>query len=329
MDSVSKELKSDHTSLAEPVPSDPITATATATVPSTSTTGNHVNQAMNGGGEDVLRKPRPNTGNSASKRSPLLSGKDSSQYQLVFIDDTSSEASLTDSPLLHDPFNRALQQHFSSTQQNSSLEDSQASAESDVPADTDTNMDANTDANLASSGVSAAELMSARSAAEDVRKAASPPHSDADTLDQAESAPIRGEVAGTTCTSGADETLDSCHHEKLTSNGKSFPDSQNSSNKELEGSGNLNSPPREQGIMSSSPEPNLKLNEFSTLRSRSTSSEEVGQKSHPLSFLTSDSDLAATPTPPPPPYSPIPNTSGKIIIDLISLLNTDESNNGI
>ena len=69
---------------------------------------------------------------------------------------------------------------------------------------------------------------------------------------------------------------------------------------------------------SQSPDPE-QSDQLSSRRSRSTSLEEVGQgqqqqqqKTHPLSFLTSDSELGETPTPPPaPPYSPVPNTSGR------------------
>lgn len=282
MDQVSAgKAKPDHISFAQTDTSSTLSSTA-ATL-----TGNHTSQARNGSGMEL---PLHSTAGKTSARPPSLAQKESSQYQLVFgIEDTSSETSLTDSPLLHDPSNRLLQ-HFPPPLQDASSESSQASR---VCGYSSTVMNAD----AGSLGASAERENSGVDAT--AGSPFNPPSTQEDLpVDRVDVAPVKGEEL----------QKDVANHDtKVISNGNTPSDSPR---------------PRSGSVPTASPRSHSQSpdraakepDQFLALRSRSTSPEEVGyqQKARPLSFLTSDSDLGETPTPSPaPPYSPVLNTSGE------------------
>ena len=222
-------------------------------------------------------RPHPPPGGVASR--------DTSQYQLVFgIDDTSSEASFTDSPLLHD---RALH-----TQQDNDPGDPPQSR--DPPQNEGSSI-----AKVSHTGGGLCTAVSMPVSAVGV--------------DSADSAPVRGEVAGTGAgvpdVSTTNEMLLDSTHKPLNGFSSSPKNSLGQERNKSDSGAGLPVQGRARS-QSQSPEAELKLDDI-PLRSRSASLED-GPKAHPLSFLTSDSELGETPTPPPQAaYSPIPNTSGK------------------
>lgn len=290
MNPVTDEAKPDHISFAQPISAHPGTATTTASSTASSTTtsltGNHVGQAMNGDGNEP---PLLHAGSKPKSARP--STLESSQYQLVFgIEDTSSETSLTDSPL-HDQSNRILH-HFSPPLQDASSESSQADKECDHSVVTN--------ADAGSQGASAERE---NASGFGVNAGAGNPFTPEDsTVDRADLTPVEG------------EKLHKDHDTKVIGNGSLPSESQSSPSKDLDGSEQGKSAPLPKSQSQSPDREASESDEIPALRSRSTSSEEVGQqqKAHPLSFLTSDSELGETPTPPPAPtYSPVPNTSGE------------------
>ncbi len=317
-----------HGTLTSPPVTTPITST------SDSTANNHFNQTTTtttienhteGLGSESSPPPPPLAQSSVGIGRPnRLTQRDSSQYQLVFdIEDTSSETSLTDSPLISDASKRVLQQFALSATQHSGVSESedQTGSKSEIPA--------------VQQAVPDPESLYDRekrvsSAAEDDKL---------NSVDSAESAaPIRGEVAGGVAMeieippdtdpshqqqqqNGISATSDSGLLTSSTQNSASFNPGNLDGNSTISlpsGRGVVTSSPKSR---SRSPESDVKLEDIA-LRSRSVSEEEEEgegrprQKPHPLSFLTSDSELGETPTPPPnaPAYSPILNTSGESVL---------------
>lgn len=294
----------DHTSLSHPDASIPGTTSA-------STAQKHLSQAMNGA--DNLSSD--NTPSSIVERPLTLAKIDGSPYQLVFgIEDTGSETSLTgDSPLVYDSSGRVLP-GFSQSQRSSSDGAEAQSRESDpsppqpsdaspcLPSDgshqpsdasphppLDASPPKPSDASLSPPDASAGSL--------DVSPqeiASSAVASISDAVNYADSAPTHGDTADT---GPKDCTNDNGNHTTATN-------SQSSCNKDTEEGPKDGLPSPEEGPVES---PELH-SPGSTLK---VADSDVGKKAHPLSFLTSDSEVGETPTPPPEPYSPIPNTSGE------------------
>ncbi len=223
------------------------------------------------------------------------------------VDDSSSEASFTDSPQLsHNSSGRSFppqQQQQRQQQQNSGDPKFDDVASSGGEKSTMASLQVDGDAIRA--GNNNKELVSdlnAASVVSDTTEFISTSESESPDSTHSGSAHVNQKFSSTD--SSGCQTKPSSSNDKERDSGDDV--------------GNLPSEPSEQHEIAISPlshsdsdSQELELDDIK-LRSRSSSPGDIKQKVHPLSLLTSDSELGDSPPPERPPYSPVLNTSGEL-----------------
>lgn len=258
-----------------------------------------------------------------------LSGvrKDASRYQLVYgLDETSSETSLTDSPVLHDPSNRLLL-HSSLEESGTDVTTNIHLTHSEMVASSLESRGSHDSSSSSSSSSSCPQLL--------INADSSPlPHANegnqsSENLISESSVPVPDPVRGDV------ESTDGTSKDQKPISSETSALSCNSQTNAGDSSSSKLCPPQDRVISNPLPtsdpgletgsslqqfsdshnlDPEVKLDDIS-LHSRSTSPGVETLKVHPLSLLTSDSDAdencpSHTDSRSQALYSPIPNTSG-------------------
>ena len=240
--------------------------------------------------------PPDQTQSSVEEANGTLAKGDTAQYHLVSGLDTNSETSLTDTSLLHDPA-IPVEQNFSPNL-------SSSNKESQTKSDT-------SHSSMCSSSQQSSDSVSLDSDSKSGIPSVKGVVTEHTSVGEVGVAIVKDEgvIANSACINGKVTTTSTSDDSSPVSQkflADQVPSSPTKSDTHSPDLRTVKAPQSD----SHSQDSEIRLEDI-TLRSRSTSPEEYGPKVHPLSILTSDSELGETPSSPPHPYSPVPNMSGQ------------------